>query len=325
MNAIRIAALSLLQLFFASAMAQSGADWPSKPITIVSPYTPGASDISVRTYMAAITEATRWNFLIDYKPGANGVIAGSFVYKAAADGHTLLISSNNIVLGDVMETKPPYDGWTDFTPVFQLTRTSQLLVVSPSLPVKSVKEYIAYARANPGKINWGSIGANGVQRLSMEWLHGLMGVKVTQVPYKGGAPITAGMLAGEVQATIQSARSLLPQIKAGKIRPLALSHAGSRMKELPDLKSIAEEGVPGYNYYAWTGLHAPAATPPVIVGRLNAEFNKVLKNPDALAKFAAIGEGVGGGTVEEFRQELTSLRERLTKLANDLGVKLGAN
>ncbi len=323
----RCTALLVLALLSQAAFAQAPtvANWPARPILVVVPFAPGGADIVLRTYTSLVTDATKWAFLVDYKTGGNGVLAGNAVVKAVADGHTLLMSSTTLALTDIMERKPPYDGWNDFMPVYQLTRTPQLLVVHASLPVRTLPQYIAYAKANPGKINWGMIGLNGIQRLSAEYLHNLLGVQITYVPYKGTAPIGAALLAGEVQASLQAPRNILSHIKAGKLVPLAISQAQGRMPELPDLKSISELGAPEYDVYAWSGLHAPAGTPAAVIQRLNVEFNKALKRPELVAKFESMGEGLGGGSVEEFRGTLAAQRERWIKVAHQIGVKLASD
>jgi tripartite-type tricarboxylate transporter receptor subunit TctC len=307
------------------ASAQLPAGWPAKPVMIVLPYTPGALDVSIRFYTGAITAARGWNFVLDYKPGGNGTIAGTTVLKAPNDGHTLLVTARTLVLAEVMVSKPPYDGFKDFTPVYQMTNTTQLIVVHPSVPARNLREYIAYAKANPGKINWGMIGTAAVQRLSGELLHKHAGVNVTFVPYKGSAPIMADVMAGNIQATMQSERTAGAPARAGKVRAIATSLKNSRSKAFPDLVSAAEQGVPDFSYSAWTGLHARAGTPESIIRALNAEFNRVTRNPDVMAKFEGIGEGLGGGTVEEFAAFLQSEHKTWVGLAKDLDIMLSGD
>lgn len=325
MNLPRLILILTLFTLCAPASAQVPAGWPAKPISLYLPYTPGALDVSLRAYMSAITPKTGWNFVIEYKPGASGSIAAGLVHKAPADGHSLFVSSRNIVMGEIMEAKLPYDGLKDFTPVYQLTNTTQVVVVHPSFPVRDMREYIAYAKANPGKVNWGMIGNAGVQRLSGEMLHQLAGVKVTFVPYKGASPIITDVIAGRIQVTMQSERSAGAPAKAGKLRVIATSLANGRSEAFPGITSVAEQGVPDFSYSAWTALHARTGTPEPIVRALNVEFNRAAKSPELIAKFKSIGETVGGGTVEEFKAFQLTEQKRWVGIAKDLGIKLSGN
>ena len=302
------------------ALAQANSAWPAKPITIVAPNSPGGTDVGLRLHTNAISANTRWPIVLDFKVGADGQIAANYVLRSGADGYTLLFSSTNLILTEIMEEKPPYDGWKDFTPVYQLSRNPLVLVVKSGLPVKSLKEYIAYAKANPGKLNYGMIGLSGINRLAGELLQSQMGVKVTFVPYKGSAPIGIAMESGELDTTVQAVRNLKNAITGGKIRALATT--GGRISELPDLPSLSEQGV-DFEYYGWVGIHAPAGTPATPINMLNAEFNKAAKQPDVLAKFEALGDNVGGGSVDDFRKYLAVQRDRWVGVSQKLGIKLG--
>lgn len=319
MSPIRQMLIFMLCLAPAPVLAQTAA-WPSKPITIVVPNSPGGTDVGLRLHTNAVSASARWNIVIDFKVGADGQIAASHVQKSAPDGYTLMFSSTNLILTEIMENKPPYDGWKDFTPVYQLSRNPLLLAVQASLPVKNLKEFIAYARANPGKLNYGMIGLRGINRLVAELLQSQMGVRFTFVPYKGSAPIGVAMESGELDVAVQAVRNLKNAIAAGKLRPLGTT--GGRIAELPDLPSLTEQGV-DLEYYGWVGLHAPAGTPATVINTINAEFNKAARQPDVRAKFEALGDKVGGGSVEEFRKYLAAQRAAWVGVSQKLGIKLG--
>ncbi len=329
MKKIRWLSLSLAictGCFSLSVSSQEAAlNWPLKPIQIVSPFPPGGSDIPLRIQSAMVSERTKWNFVIDYKPGASGAIAAGFVAKSAPDGYTHFVSSTSLALTEILEHPVPFDGVKDFTPVYQLTRTQQVLVVNAALPVKSVQEYIAYAKANPGTINFGLVGMTAQQRLVAEYMNETFGIRVNFVPYKGGAEVGTALVRGELQASLQPRRNMLAGIKAGSIRPLGIASKNVRLKEIPGVISIAEQGFPDFDYFSWTGLHAPAGTPDPVVTRINVEFNRVASLPELHSKFEVTGEAVGGGSVEEFRKYYLAQRDRWVSVAKRIGIKLGAS
>ena len=302
-----------------------GKDWPAKPIIFIYATAPGGSDVLLRMHTDKMTQATGWQFIIDYKPGASGNIAASYVLKQPADGYTVLNASSSLHLGEIMEEKPPFDGWKEFVLVYQTYRSPQLLVAQSTMPFRTTQEFIAYAKANPGKLNWGTNGLAGIQRLVAEMLLRDMGnLKVTFVPYKGTGPVFQALAAGEVDISLQSPHALIPMVKQGKLRALGISKKNARMKELPDVTSIAEQGVP-FDHYSWSGFYYRTATPPPIVNALNVEFNKASRDPEIRAKYETMGEGIGGGTVEEHRQIATQLRDQWSKVARDLNLRLSGD
>ena len=235
------------------------------------------------------------------------------VAKSAPDGYTMVGQSSTIAFAHLLPTKP-FDWRKDFTPVYQLNRTTSLFMVSANFPAQSVGEYIAYAKANPGKVNFAVNGFGGIVHIMSDLLNSQMGVKVTLVPFKGYAQIAS--------ATLASYPTFKPFIDAGKIRPISLSIRNARMRQLPALKSLAEEGLPDYEHVVWVGLFAPSATPTAIAHRINLEFNKAAKSDEVRNRLETLGESVGGGSLEEFRQMMLSTTERITKVVVDNKIEL---
>ncbi len=318
-----LAAVTLATVLPGLSFAQpSIKDYPNKPITVIIPFAPGATDVMSRFYTTEVSRATGWIFTYDYKPGAAGRIGTALAAKAAPDGYSMHGNSATITYGHLMKTKLSYDWRKDFLPLFQMNRTPSILMVNSAFPVKSVAEYIAYGKANPGKINYATVGAGGIVHIIAEFMHSQMGVKVTYIPYKGFGATVSGLLSGEVQATHASYLTHQANIVAGKIRPLALTARNSRLRQLPELKSLAEEGIPEFEHVLWLGLFLPTGVPAAIVNRLSVEFNKASKSEEIAKKLDAIGEMVGGGSPEEFRQFLLIASERLTKVIQDNNIEL---
>ena len=316
----------LCLLFGAGAGAQTTAtatDWPGKLITIVTPFAPGGTDLAVRHYTNSISaDFPQWKFVYDFRQGAQGAIAHGYLAKSAPDGYTLAVTSTTLLLIEIMETRPPYEE-KNFSPVYLLTRSPQMVAVNVALPVKSMPEFVAYAKANPGKINYAMIGSTGVQRLLGEYLQDLLGVKLTFVPYKGTGAIGPAMMSGEVDATFQAPRNLLAPIKAGKVRGLANSGLpGYTFPQLPDIKTFAESGAPAFEHFAWVALHAPAGTPLPIRTSINRMFNAALKKPEVIKGFQTTGDTPGGGSVEDFEKYMEVQRDRWVGTAKRLGIRL---
>jgi len=320
--------LALTPVFSSSAFSQENQstvrNFPTRLITLVVPYAPGNTDILARIYLTQINQNTDWNFTYDYKPGASGSIGTAYVAKAPADGHTLLMMSSSLTMGHLLKRPLPYDWRKDFAPVFQLTKTPGILLINPNLPVKSLSDYIAYAKANPGKVNYAISGSGSISHLAGAWLHRLMGVDVTYVPYKGWAAIATAMVRGEAHAAHPTYKAFQPYITAEKLLPLAITSANGRIKQLPRLKSIAEDGLPEFDYTIWMGMFLPGATPVAIVNRMNAEFAKAAKSPDLIKKFEELGEGLNTGpsSPEDFKRLVHATGDRLTKIVKETGIEL---
>ena len=279
----------------AGAWAQT---FPSKPIRVIVGFPPGGgNDIIARLLGAKMQEAWGEPVVIDNKPGANSIIATEFVAKAAPDGYTLLVNATGgMSVNPVLYAKLPYDSLKDFVPISMVGSFPLVLAVNPSLPVKSVPELLAYAKANPGKLNYSS-GSTSFQ-VATEMFKQMTGIDVRHIPYKGSAASITALISGDVQMTIVDTPPVLPQIKAGKVRPLAVTTA-RRAGSMPDLPTISESGVPGYEMALWIGVFAPAATPRDVAAKLNAEVVRIVNLPDIRERLEGMGVEPLGNTSEQ--------------------------
>lgn len=278
------------------AQAQS---FPSKPITIVSAFAPGGTiDFLGRLMMHRVGENTGWRFVLESKAGANGHIGTEYAAKAAPDGYTLIIGSPGpMVVAAILNPKLPYQPQKDFAPVTMGTQISNLLVVSPTLPVNSVADLIAMAKAQPGKLTYASSGVGSSLHLAGELLKLLAKVDILHVPYKGTAPAVADVVGGQT-SMLFSDPSALPLVKAGKLRALAQSTA-KRSASMPDVPTVAESGLPGFEVVNWYAFFAPAGTPEPVVARLNAELVKALNSPDVKSRLIGAGQDPSPGTPQQ--------------------------
>jgi tripartite-type tricarboxylate transporter receptor subunit TctC len=314
-------AASTLLLTWSGANAQSADNFPSRPVTIVLPYVPGGTtDIEARLYGEKLTASLKQPFVVDFKPGAGTTIGGAFVAKAAPDGHTLLMNTASFTVAPALYgARSPYDPIRDFAPVSITTMTPNFILVNAKLPVRNMKEYIAYAKANPGKLNFGTSGIGGINHLAGEWMHGLIGAKVTYIHYKGGSDTLRTLASGETDAAYAPPLTALPLIKAGKMRALAIT-TGERARILPDYPTIIED-IPGYEWSQWVGVFAPAKTPPAIVNKLGAEFGRAAKQPDVIAKLEQ-GKMVVGSSPDELRKLVAREVPAWRKLVQETGAKV---
>jgi tripartite-type tricarboxylate transporter receptor subunit TctC len=305
------------------AAAQRTAEiYPSRPVTVIVPFAAGAvTDIETRLYAQKLSELTGRTFVVDHKLGAGSMIGSAYVAKAAADGYTLLTATPALSIAPLLYKNLNFDPIRDFTFVSMVSKRAPMLLATPSLPVKNVAEYIAYAKANPGKLNIGTSGPSGGAHLSMVWLHHTTNTKATFVHYKGGALSFTALLGGEVQVAIGSVIAMMPNVRAGKVRVLGMTSA-ERVKILPDVPTVAEQGVPGFEYAPWLGFAAPRATPPAVVARLNAELVNVAKTPELAAKLADDATVMIGSTPEQFAQAVAAEAARWRKLVDETGMKL---
>ncbi len=276
-------------------------DYPSKPIRIVIPYPPGgASDVTARLLGQKMAEAWGVQVIPDNRPGANGIVALEHVAKSAPDGYTLLMANlGPNAINPAVYSKLPYDPIKDFAPITLTTLVPQVLVASPSLEAKNIAELIALARANPGKINYGTGGNGSANHLAVELMASIAGVKLTAVPYKGDAPAMADAISGQVSMTLPTVLAATPHIRSGKLRPLAVT-TKARVASLPDVPTMQEAGVPGYESVSWGGIMAPTGTPPAVVAKLHAEFARILRLPDIQERMEALGATVVASGPAEF-------------------------
>jgi len=255
-------------------------NYPNRPIRLVVPFSPGgAADVPGRILTQKLSEAVGHQVVVDNRPGAGSTIGADQVAKALPDGYTLLMISNTHFVSAALYKKLPYDSLNDFAPVTQVTSAPNVIVVHPSLPVKSVKELIALAKAKPGKIDYASSGNGSTQHLTGALFTKMAGIEMTHIPYRGSGPATADLLSGQVTVGFPGIAGMLPQIKAGKLRALAVTGT-KRSPELPGVPTVAESGVKGYDVTAWFGITGPKSLPRDIVLKLHAELLRVLKNPD---------------------------------------------
>jgi len=314
------AVLSALTLCVACTVAAQ--TYPAKPVRVVIPWPPGgANDIAGRIVMQKVAEAMGQQFPIDNRGGAGGTIGSDVVAKAAPDGYTLMAHSTTHVGNAHLYKKLPYDTLGDFAPVGLLTVQSAVLTIHPSLPAKSVREFVALARARPGEILYSSAGNGSIPHLGMALLASMTKTQMTHVPYKGGAPQVIALVAGESQASIATVASVVQHIRAGRLRALGLS-AVRRSSALPDVPTIAEAGVPGYDMSPWIAVFAPASTPRAIIERLNAEINRALKLPDVAQNLSTQGLDPWPSTPEEFAVRLKADYEKYGQLIKLTGAKI---
>ncbi len=264
------------------ASAQSADNYPSRPITVVVAAVPGGSvETEMRQYLLRMSKSMGQEFVILHKPGAGGAIGNDFVAKAKPDGYTLMAAEANLTTPPDAGQVLPYDPVKDFAPVSVISRRPAVLMVHPSVPVNTGKEYFEYARANPGKLNFGAVSAT--TRFNGEWMNKAAGVNIQIVDYKGTGQMMPDLLSGRIQSTAITFLSSMPHIRAGKMKALAIT-SQERSKLLPDLPTVAESGATGYAYVGWLGMLAPQGTPAAIVDKLNAELRKAAQDPALRSK-----------------------------------------
>jgi tripartite-type tricarboxylate transporter receptor subunit TctC len=317
------ASFALVALGVAAPASAQGGGYPGKPIRIVVPFPPGGTtDILARAVGQQLAQAWGQQVIVDNRPGAGGNIGSELVAKSAPDGYTLLMGTvGTHAINPSLYAKMPYDHVKDFTPVILVAGVPNVLVVHPSVPANTVAELIAYGKANPGKLNFASSGSGTSIHLAGELFKVQTGLQMTHVPYKGSAPAIQDLLGGQVQLMFDNLPSALPQIKAGKLRALGVTSA-TRAAALPDVPTIAESGLPGFEASSWFGLLAPAGTPADVVARLDAEVAKWLASPEAKEKLLAQGAIAGGGTPEDFAKHIAAETAKWAKVVKESGAKV---
>jgi tripartite-type tricarboxylate transporter receptor subunit TctC len=276
--------------------------YPDKPIRVVVVYPPGGGiDILTRAIGQKLANVWGPPMIVDNRPGAGTTIGAAIVAKAPADGYTLLMTDVSFAITPTLYAQLPYDAAKDFAPVALLNLVTDIMVVHPSLPANSVKELIAYSKANPGKVLYASAGNGTLNHLAPEIFKSMAGIDLVHVPYKGAVAALSDVISGREQVYVGALVSTVPHIKAGRLRALAVT-GKQRSRAFPDLPTIAESGLPGYDVSAWYGLLAPAGTPRAIVDKLNREIRKALQTPDMLQRLAADGSEPVASSPEEFGQ-----------------------
>ena len=307
----------------ASAPAAAQAVYPSKTITIVVPFAAGGTtDILARIVGQALTAELGQTVIVDNRAGAGGNIGAQVAAKAPADGYTLFMGTvGTHAINASLYKKMPFDPIKDFAPLTRVANVPNLLVANPAQPFKTVKELIAYAKANPGKLNFGSSGNGSSIHLSGELFKSMAKVDMQHVPYKGSAPAVTDLLGNQIAMMFANMPSAIQHVRSGKLRAIAVTTA-KRSPELPDVPTIAEAGVPGYEATSWFGLFAPAATPPAVIARLNTAIVKVLANPDVKKKINDQGAEVYSETPQQFATFIQNETVKWGKVVKDSGASM---
>lgn len=303
------------------AMAVAQQTFPSRPLRVIVPFAAGGgTDIIARALAVKMAEATNQQVVVDNRTGGGTVIASEIVARSSPDGHTLLLTANPHTSNPALYPKLPYDTVRDFAAVTMLASSPLVLAVHPGVPASSVKELIAAARAKPGQYAYGSSGTGGPQHIAGELFKSLGGVELIHVPYRGGAPATTDLIAGQVQIGFGSVFTTLPHVKSGRLRGLAVT-SPQRAPAIPDLPTVAESGLPGYESVTWYGVFVPGATPAATITALNAIVVRALKHPDVGDRLAKEGSDVVGSAPAVFREFVVAEIEKLRRLARQTGLR----
>ena len=319
---------SLIPVLFATVLPSAQAaqspvpEYPNRPIRIVVPQSPGAStDLTARLIGQRLNEAFKQTVVVDNRPGAGTVSGTEIVARAAPDGHTLLVVASSLTINPSLYKKLPYDPVKDFTPVTQLSRFPNLVAAHPSVAVKSMQDAIALIKSKPGQLNYASAGTGTGTHMSMELLKQMTGIDIVHVPYKGGGPAVTAAIGGQTQFITGTTVGLLPHVRSGKLRAMAVTSA-KRSPAAPEIPTIAESGVPGYDHEPWNGLFAAAKTPKPIVVKLNAEVARILQTPEVRKIFSNEGATAVGNTPEEFAAIVKAEFEKWAKVIKAAGITI---
>jgi tripartite-type tricarboxylate transporter receptor subunit TctC len=310
-------------MMVAAAPAAVAQTYPAKPIKLVAPSTPGdAPDVIARLVADKLSIVLGQQVVVENKPGAGGIVGSDAVAKAAPDGYTLIMgNAGSHGINAAVYANLPYDIQRDFAPVSQVAVAPNVMVINPSIPAKTVAEFIAYAKSQPGKLSYASGGNGSSAHMSMELFKAMAGVDIQHIPYKGSSPALTDLVAGQVAVFIGNMPPTVPLVKAGKLRALAVT-TKAHSALMPELPTIAESGLPGYETVAWFGVLAPAGTPPEIITRLSLEIGKIARSPEIRDKLLAMGAEPVGGTPEEFRLVIDRDIAKWKPLAQKVGIKV---
>ena len=315
---IRLAVGFFLALMTSMLWAQS---WPTKPVRMIIAFPPGGpTDLVSRVLAQKLSEQLGQQVIVDNKPGAGGNIAAELAAKAAPDGYTIFYNTSAIVIGPALYGKVNYDTLKDFTPVLLTASVPMVLVVNPQLPARSVKEFVDLAKTRSGALNYSSSGTGTITHLASAMMSTQTGIQTQHIPYKGSAPGLVDLASGQTQFMIDTINTVLPYVRDNRLRGLAVTSA-KRSPVLPDLPTLAEAGISGFEAAAWQGIVVPTGTPNEIVQKLNAEVNKALTHPDIRSRLAAQGADILGGTPAEYAAYLRSEMPRWAKAVKDSGAK----
>ena len=303
------------------AVASPAQNFPAKPVRVITPFTAGSAiDTLARVLGQKMSDAWGQQVVIDNRIGANGIIGTEAAAKAPPDGYTIHLGNiSTLAVNPHLYLKLPYDAVKDFLPVTLAATIPVVLVVHPSLPVKSIKELIALAKARPGQLNYGSGGTGSAQHLPMEMLRVEAGINITHVPYKGLGPAFNDVLGGQVPMMFAGVSNVVPHMKTGRLRVLAIG-SPRRSASLPEIPTVAESGVPGFDFDSWTGYLAPAGTPKEIIAKLHADITRTLGLPEVREKLTTLGFDLAGGTPEAFATLIRNDIARFGKLVKAAGI-----
>jgi len=316
------AVLGALACVTAPVWAQTASgSYPAKPVRLIVPFAPGGgTDFTTRAIAQKLSDRLGGPFIVDNRAGANGTVGVDIAAKASADGYTLATISNSHTVNVSIYRKLPYDLLKDLVPIIGFSTQPFSLVIHPALPVKSVKDLIALARAKPGTLNYGSSGQGGISHLSGAMLATTAGIELGHVAYKGGTPAMIDVMSGQIQMLFSTLLQANPHIRTGRLRVLAVTTA-QRNASAPELPTMIESGVPGFEVSQWFGLVAPARTPPAIIARLNAEIARIVREPDLAARLAAEGADPMVGTPEQFGAHIRGEVAKWAKLVKQIGLQ----
>jgi len=292
-------------MFALAAPANAQQAYPNKPIRIIVPFPPGASnDILGRLVGKKLTESLGVQAIVDNRPGGSTIIGASALLKSPPDGYTMMLTSGTHIITPIL-IPAPYDAVKDFTPVATVDKSDYLFVVHPALPVNNLKEFVALAKAKPGQINYASSAKGSGNHLSAEMFSMRTGIKMQHIPYKGGGPAVIDLMAGQIQMFFNSPSSLMPYVKQGKLKALAVT-GDSRMPALPNVPTFTESGIPNFDIKSWHGILVPPGTPKTVISLINAEVGKMLAMPDTIQTLASFGLAPFASTPEQFAAMMRS-------------------
>src|SRR5512147_1908119 len=313
---------ALAVLCLAAALPALAQPYPSRPVKIIVPYGAGGpADIYARFIGAKLSETMGQPFVVEDRPGGGAVVGTDAVAKSAPDGYTLLMMSNTHAVNETLIPKKPYDLMRDLAPITGVNYSDLLMVVHPSVPASNLKEFIALAKANPGKLNYASSGPGTPYHLAGELFKAMAGVDIVHVPYKGSDGARTGILGGQVQMMLDAITTMTPNVRAGKLKAMGTT-GKTRSSVLPDVPTLAEAGVPGYEAGIWLGLMAPAATPRPVLERLNAEVNKVINAPEVKEAWGKQGAMPMGMTIDQFDKFLRAEIVKWAGVVKATGMKV---
>ena len=317
----RLAALAAALLAAVATTAPCAQEFPARPVRVIVPFSPGgAVDGPMRVIAQELGKRWGQQVVVENKPGAGATIGSEIVAKAAPDGYTLLLASQTNAISATLYTKLPFDPVEDFVPITLIGREPGVLVVNPAFPPKTFQEFVAYVKARPGQVDYASSGNGSGQHLFMALLASQTGMRLTHVPYKGSGQATTDLLGGQIMVSIPGSAGMVGHIRAGKLRPLAVT-GSTRSPQLPDVPTVMESGVPGYEAYVWMGLLAPKGTPAAIVEKIQRDVAAALQTNEVRGYMATAGIEIVGSTPAEFGAFFRAEREQWAKVVRETGAK----